>query len=108
MSHDDTRDFRRLLRRSALGLLLAAALVSLCYFFVDKPVAFFVRDHEVSRVPPLRWLTETAMLFNALAPLLAAYSSRANRAVRGHGFSLRRIHGSFYSLSEGIPLVDYS
>jgi membrane-associated phospholipid phosphatase len=47
-------DFRRLLRRSALALVVGALLVTLCYFFVDARVAFFVHDHQVGQHYP--WL----------------------------------------------------
>jgi membrane-associated phospholipid phosphatase len=75
MSHDDTPDFRRLLHLSALGLLACAALVTLCYFFIDRRTAFFVRDHKINQVLLLRWMTYAPMAFNALAPVLVVYAA---------------------------------
>jgi membrane-associated phospholipid phosphatase len=75
MSHDDTSDFRRLLRRSALGLPACAALVALCYYFIDKPAAFFVRDHEINHTALLRWLTYTPIVFDYLSPFLVVYAA---------------------------------
>ncbi len=54
---------RSLVVRSGLALLVCALLVTLCYFFVDRPVAWFVHDHVPSSpllvgptlVPPVLW-----------------------------------------------------
>jgi membrane-associated phospholipid phosphatase len=58
----------RLLRRTAVALLIAAALVVLCYFFVDRPVAYFVHDRGVSSYPVLKWLTYPPPVLQAWAP----------------------------------------
>jgi membrane-associated phospholipid phosphatase len=47
---------RDLLVRSLLALLLGAVLVTLSYYFVDRQVAYFVRDLDLDRYP---WLTAT-------------------------------------------------
>jgi hypothetical protein len=36
------QDFKRLLRNSLAALLICATLVALGYYFVDRPVAFYV------------------------------------------------------------------
>src|SRR5260370_35418517 len=50
-------DYRNLLRRTLIvvGLCLLAVLV--CYFWVDRPVAFFVYRHHINTVRAFRWLT---------------------------------------------------
>jgi membrane-associated phospholipid phosphatase len=69
--------YRRLLIRSAAALLLGAALVALCYFFVDRPVAFFVHDHGINRSPLLRDLTyPPAYLLNGSPLVLACLAVR--------------------------------
>jgi membrane-associated phospholipid phosphatase len=49
--------FKILLVRSALALMACALLVTLCYFFVDRPVASFVHDQGFNRFEVLKWLT---------------------------------------------------
>lgn len=70
MGPDATRYFRQLLLRSAVGLLGCAALVTVCYFLIDRPVAFFVRDRGLNRLPLLLWLTYPPMWLNVLAPVV--------------------------------------
>jgi membrane-associated phospholipid phosphatase len=66
---NDALDFKRLLRQTAVAVLLGAALVALCYFFVDRPVAFFVRDHGLPSYPALKWLTYAPPVLQAWAPV---------------------------------------
>src|SRR5436309_231668 len=69
--------WRRLLWGSAAGLLACSALVALCYFFVDRPVAFFVRDHGLPEHRALAWLTYPPPVLQEWAPLaLAALAAR--------------------------------
>ncbi len=69
---DDAQGFRRLLRGSLLALLLGAILVALCFFFVDKPVAFFVHDHHIAGFAVLKWLTYPPPILQAWAPVALA------------------------------------
>jgi membrane-associated phospholipid phosphatase len=64
--------YRRLLRGSAIALSAAAAAVVVCYFFVDRPVAFFVARHKLAATPHLVWLTEPPPLVQGWSPLVAA------------------------------------
>jgi membrane-associated phospholipid phosphatase len=64
--------YHRLLRRSAVALALGIVLVVLCYFFVDRPVAFFVARHKIADTPRLVWLTEPPPLVQGWSPLVAA------------------------------------
>src|SRR5262249_8572358 len=70
--HPTMDAFRTLLSRSALAVAACAVLVTLCYHFVDRPVAFFVHDHHLNQQPLLKWLTHPPMALNALAPVIAA------------------------------------
>jgi membrane-associated phospholipid phosphatase len=55
----DAAGFRSLLRRSLIILVLCAMVVTLAYFFIDKPVAYFVYNHQIDKFEILRWLTVT-------------------------------------------------
>jgi membrane-associated phospholipid phosphatase len=46
-----------LLRRTSIATALCIAAVLLCYFCVDRPVAFFVYDHHINKIEAFRWLT---------------------------------------------------
>ena len=50
-------NFSRLLRGTLVALFVCAALVLLCYFFVDRPVAFYVHNHGFADDRVLKWLT---------------------------------------------------
>jgi membrane-associated phospholipid phosphatase len=64
------QDFRTLLRRSFVALAACVFAVIVCYFFVDRPVAFFVDDHEIAKVEEFRWLTEPPPLVQSWSPLV--------------------------------------
>jgi hypothetical protein len=57
--------YKTLLAWSALGLLTSAVLVTVCYFFINKQVAYFVHDHELNKYTMLLWMTHTAMVLKA-------------------------------------------
>ena len=63
-------ELRVLLKDSAIALLICAVAVVICYYFVDRPVAFFVNRHRIPRFEELRWLTEPPPLVQSWAPLL--------------------------------------
>jgi membrane-associated phospholipid phosphatase len=46
-----------LLRRTLVVTAVCIAAVLLCYFCVDRPVAFFVYDHRINKIEVFRWLT---------------------------------------------------
>jgi membrane-associated phospholipid phosphatase len=61
--------FRRLLLRSLVALAVCAALVTLCYFIVDRPVAFYVHDHQFGeRFPVLKEFTYPPPILERWAP----------------------------------------
>jgi membrane-associated phospholipid phosphatase len=63
-------DFGPLLRRSLLAVVVCAILVTLSYFFVDRPVAFFVHDQDFRRFEVLKWLTLPPPIRQAWAPVV--------------------------------------
>ncbi len=54
-THDD--EYRRLLRRTLIVTSVCIAAVFICYFWIDRPVAFFVYRHDVNTIQVFRWLT---------------------------------------------------
>lgn len=64
--------FSRLLKQSLIGLAVAASLVTVCYFFVDRPFAFFVHDHEFNQYQILKWLTYAPPWAQNAAPAVFA------------------------------------
>jgi len=50
-------EYEKLLRRSSIAVALCLAAVLLCYFWIDRPVAFFVHRHHFNEITVLRWLT---------------------------------------------------
>src|SRR6058998_3900290 len=50
-------DYRKLLRRTLIAAGVCVLAVLVCYFWVDRPVAFFVYRHHINTVRAFRWLT---------------------------------------------------
>ena len=50
-------EYRRLLLRTLITTALCIAAVLVCYFWIDRPVAFFVYRDHISRFQVFRWLT---------------------------------------------------
>ena len=76
-------DFQRLCRRSLAALALCAVSVTLCYFFVDRPTAYFVFNHKISSHIILKWLTYPPPIVQSWAPAVLA------------GLMIRRAWGPF-------------
>lgn len=57
-------------RKAAIALFLCIALVVFCYFFVDRPVAFFVHSHKISSYLGLKWLTLPPPIVQEWTPLV--------------------------------------
>ena len=76
--------YRRLLRKALAAALLCAALVVLCYRFVDRPVAFYVHDRGLAGYPFLKWLTYPPPVLQAWTPvaLVALVVRRASGPLR--------------------------
>ncbi len=73
---------RQLLRRTLVALILCAVIVALCYFFIDRPIAFYVHnrwgDDSV-----LKWLTYPPPILQAWTPVALV------------ALMVRRVYGSF-------------
>jgi len=65
-------DFRTLLRRTLFALFACVFLVVTCYYFIDRPVALFVHQHEIAKTPGLVWLTYPPPWLQAWSPLVLA------------------------------------
>ena len=50
-------EYRQLLSRASSAVALCTAAVLFCYFWVDRPVAFFVYRHHISEFKIFHWLT---------------------------------------------------
>jgi membrane-associated phospholipid phosphatase len=51
------QNYRTLLRYALLTTALCVVAVLICYFWIDRPVAFFVYDHHINKIHIFRWLT---------------------------------------------------
>jgi membrane-associated phospholipid phosphatase len=67
---DGTLDDQRLFKKTLAAILFGAALVVLCYYFVDRPVAFFVYDQGLPDYPLLKWLTYPPPILQAWTPVV--------------------------------------
>jgi membrane-associated phospholipid phosphatase len=65
-------DFRGLLQRSLAALAACVVLVVVCYLWVDRPVAFYVHDHQVESFRVFKWLTYPPPLVQTWSPLVLA------------------------------------
>lgn len=61
---------RSLLNRSLVAIAACVFAVVVCYYFVDRQVAFFVARHPIFGVPEVRWLTEPPPLVQSWSPLV--------------------------------------
>jgi membrane-associated phospholipid phosphatase len=68
----DSQQLSRLLRRTVMAVVACATLVVFCYYFVDRPVAYFVYDHRTAQLDGLKQLTEPPPLAQSWSPLVLA------------------------------------
>jgi membrane-associated phospholipid phosphatase len=64
------QDCRPLLNRTLVTIAACVFAVIICYYFVDRPVAFFVDRHKIPRYKEFLWLTEPPPLVQSWAPLV--------------------------------------
>src|SRR5437016_8419545 len=50
-------EYRRLLRRTLIITAVCIVAVLICYFWIDRPVAFFVYRHHINKIEVFRWFT---------------------------------------------------
>jgi membrane-associated phospholipid phosphatase len=67
---DTPNSYAHLLCRSLLALAACVFAVAICYYFVDRPVAFFVHEHQIAKIEEFRWFTEPPPLVQLWAPLV--------------------------------------
>jgi membrane-associated phospholipid phosphatase len=63
-------DYARLLRRACIALSLCLVAVLICYFWIDRPVAFFIYRYHINEIKIFRWLTYPPPQFQTWSPLL--------------------------------------
>jgi membrane-associated phospholipid phosphatase len=51
------QDYRTLLHQALVATAVCIVAVLICYFWIDRPVAFFVYDHHINKIEVFRWLT---------------------------------------------------
>jgi membrane-associated phospholipid phosphatase len=67
---DTSYSYASLLRRSLIAIAACVFPVIICYYFIDRPVAYFVHSYEVAKFRELRWLTEPPPLVQIWSPLV--------------------------------------
>ena len=67
---DVLTDYRRLFLKSLGAAAIGIGLVVISYWFVDRPVAFFVHDHHFARFDWLRRLTQPEPMFQEWSPAM--------------------------------------
>lgn len=51
-------------------IAVCLVLVVICYFWIDRPVAFFVNDHHINAVEVFKWLTYPPPIVQTWSPLV--------------------------------------
>ena len=72
---------QNLLRRSLIALAICLGAVLVCYFWIDRPVAFFVYRHDLEQVNVFHCLTYPPPQVQTWSPLVLA--ARAVRRAWG-------------------------
>jgi membrane-associated phospholipid phosphatase len=67
---ESSSNFGRLLANSLVALLMCAAIVVVCYRWIDRPVAYFVHDRDVPSHPALKWLTYPPPILQDWSPFV--------------------------------------
>lgn len=63
-------EYEKLLRRTLIALALSLVAVLICYFWIDRPVAFFIHRHHIDGIAFVRWLTYPPPEFQTWSPLV--------------------------------------
>jgi membrane-associated phospholipid phosphatase len=99
-SPNGTAAFRVLLLRSAGILGGVALLVVSAYFFIDKPVAWFVYHHDLSQCELFKWLTFTPVYIEIAAPWVIVWAA-VSRAWR----PLTRVEWAFLAAAVNLLIT---
>jgi membrane-associated phospholipid phosphatase len=57
----------KILQNGIYALVICTILATFCFFFIDKPVAIWVYQHQLSRYVFLKWFTHIPEFFYALS-----------------------------------------
>jgi len=77
----NTAEFKRLVRRSLLAIGATVLVVAVCYEWIDRPVAFYVHEQGIEKIPAFKWLTYPPPLMQTWSPAVLALA--AFRRARG-------------------------
>ncbi|HEX4144687.1 MAG TPA: phosphatase PAP2 family protein [Pirellulales bacterium] len=64
------RDYCEILRGSLLVLAASLAIIAICYFWIDRPVDFYVHDQAIEKIRVFKWLTFPPPLLEDWAPVV--------------------------------------
>ena len=65
-------EYRKLLWRASTAVALCIGAVLVCYFWIDRPVAFFVYRHHINEFQFFHWLTYPPPEVQTWSPLVLA------------------------------------
>lgn len=63
----------KLLRTGIFSLVLAIALVEISYYYIDRPFAFFIYDHQINHILIFKYLTYIGAAIYYLSPIFLVY-----------------------------------
>src|ERR1051326_5857082 len=63
-------NFTQLFRKTTVAFLIGLGLVLICYAFIDRPLAFYVRHHNFDGYVFLKWLTYPPPIAQAWTPVV--------------------------------------
>jgi membrane-associated phospholipid phosphatase len=63
---------RPLVVRSLVVVAIGIGAVVICYFWIDRPVAFFVERHQINHIRIFRWLTDPPPWVQTWSPVVLA------------------------------------
>src|SRR5438874_2527893 len=65
-------EYGKLLRQSSIAIAICLVAVLVCYFWIDRPVAFFVHRDHFNEITAFRWLTYPPPEVQTWSPLVLA------------------------------------
>src|SRR5437868_10035185 len=63
-------EYGKLLRQSSIAIAICLVAVLVCYFWIDRPVAFFVHRDHFNEITAFRWLTYPPPEVQTWSPLV--------------------------------------
>lgn len=68
----DAQACQRSFRNTFIALVSGIVAVIVCYLWVDRPIAFFVHDHDINKIMFFKWLTLPPPWVQVWAPAIMA------------------------------------